>query len=297
MTTDKDKARAEIDRLFATETKMIDRLAEVRRRVKEMGTELADAALAEGLDGSAADFGKAARKRDDLRAEAEAIDAAIDRVREQRAAEIPRVWRAESQELRVEAAKLAAEAEKHRQRADRMRAELAKHEGVNFQPIAVLPAMMLMGLDESTMSRFSAMHLRIYKLQQRAGVLEGQQVRRDGVADAPDVEMLIDALRADACTITPRADAARAWAEAALSRNPGAAVVNGLHLLWADGRIKEAESKVALRQQPVERWAGDQTFGVPPKSAPMPATKTVVPDLDSMRREMAGAATPSNGSA
>jgi hypothetical protein len=295
MSTDKEKARAEIDRLFATESKMLDRLAEVRRRVKEMGTELADAALAEGLDGSAADFGKAARRRDDLRAEAEAIDAAIDRVREQRAAAIPEVWRAEAQELRVEAAKLAAEAEKHRQRADRMRAELAKHEGVQFRPISAMPAMMAMGLDESTMPRFSAMHLRIYKLQQRAGVLEGQQVRRDGVAGAPDVESLIDSLKAQAEIIAPRADAVRAWAEAALSRNSGSAVVNGLHLLWADGRIKEAESRVALRQQPVERWAGDQTFAI--KSAPMPVTKTVVPDLDSMRREMAGAGATSNGAA
>ncbi len=280
--TPEEKNLADVKRLATAEHELDDRLEDVHRRLTEARPAVGEAVLAATLAGEGVADEQEARQVDRLRAEAEAVSDAIDAARRKRERAIPAVWTAKAAATRAESAKLAADADKRQARTDRLTNLLRDHEGVSFAPPYYPPAgPMSAGLEDAYVTpRTVVMRRRAGTLAVKARELEGQQVRRHGTLDAPDLDGLLAQIKADPMVIGPRLDSVREWASAALQRVESWRGIAGLHLVWSEGTIDERAGRVIAAQGPVERYPGDEPF------APL----RTVPSLASMQAEMCGRA-------
>ena len=256
-------ARAEVRRLRQAELGLTDKRAALAATLIEAEQSAGDATLAAALGGgsTAAAIGQVAA----LRAEAEAIDRAIDSARRQRRDAIIRVWQAEAVPLRERAAELGREAAERQRKTDSLLRELREFEGCDYLPAPLTtdrpigeqqggsPRMVLLPTPITAMMLIEA-----DGLEAQATAIERRTVSdRGAIGDATGSEDLITRVRTwDAMTIAPPLHAVMTWAreaeaqqQARIARLPIAEqelCAIALTLVWADGAIDRRQSRAGV---------------------------------------------------
>ena len=201
----------------------VEQLLTQRRlaKVAELAKLQADASIAEldaALDGSAVDSGlsaKAVQVREDLAA----IDRAIEEARLARGTAIRNHWLVEADKKREQAAKLRAEVAKRQERTEMLPAAVHEWEGISYVPAprpeylalgTMLARPLIYGVDGAT-PRTAATVLEAEALEAEAAGLESRSVPQSGTVQGDSAQSLYEAVMADAFTIGPDLAAITAW--------------------------------------------------------------------------------------
>ena len=241
-------AEKEVRRLYAVELRLFDNIHAAHAAIVAADADLAAAALA---GGAPLDTGALTAAQASLRA----ADAATNEIRRQRGDAIPALNRCKAADLRDEAERLRAEADKRQQKTDKLLAELEAHEECPYGPGIVahtaLDARPVFGTP-----RTRRLVLQADALDEQAVEFDRRPVNRTGNAAGATVAEVLAAAQADPFSIAPRFDvlelaaqeleaAERARRAKLWQHNPDFVAPDApleFLLAWRDGVVSDAES-------------------------------------------------------